>query len=241
MEKVFIYALVCILNLVLFSSCNHEEDIQYSCNERINEWVASHLDEVQKMDRNAWKRIPEDMQRPVFVGFTPSQKQKFWLGKLSEIEKMEWNKEEMLHLGKLRAAILKNSQWFVPNISEDVEDEIHLFCSIWVDDAKKKLGWTDDLLGSILLEGNSLKDKLGNVEKSNLQSNLTTRSRSRVRDCHCNMKHSFCGGFGGNEACRGVECDGSTAGCGWLLLNDCNGICDKFVFEEVPDQPGLAT
>lgn len=208
--------MICIL---VFTSCSNQE--KYSCDEEINDWVVENLSAIKSMSRSAWTSLPEDLKAPTFGAFDKEQKIKFWNEKLNTISKLDWNKQEQLHIQKLLIMIQSHPEWFdIENRTEAIEDEMYICAYEWINYATENLHWDSNLIGGIAASGNDLKDKSGMLKVSN--ANFREMYETRSENCNCNQTYDFCSGI--EDTCGSSSCT-EVNYCGWLLLSKCDGSC----------------
>lgn len=86
--------LVCFFTLF---SCQQDEML-YSCDPEVNEYIKSNLSDIQTMSRNRFLEIERDLQPSIFNAFTPEQKQLIWIEKFQNILSLRLaNKEKKTH------------------------------------------------------------------------------------------------------------------------------------------------
>ena len=95
MGRCFSFLLVIILSLV---SCNKNEVI-YSCNSEVNDWVNKNLYGISTMTRSEWKALDNEYKIPVFRAFSQEQRILFWKEKIKrnvERDLRQWNQLQSL-------------------------------------------------------------------------------------------------------------------------------------------------
>ena len=152
MGRCFSFLLVIILSLV---SCNKNEVI-YSCNSEVNDWVNKNLYGISTMTRSEWKALDNEYKIPVFRAFSQEQRILFWKEKINDIiNDYEWKEEEYNHLIELLEFINNNEDIF--DFSKDFSDEqiekIEVFSYKWVEKALNELEWNLPLIKSIIASG----------------------------------------------------------------------------------------
>ena len=96
----------------------------------------------------------------------------------------------------------------------------------WLQKGIQELGWTDAIGISIVGTGYKVKNVNGEVELP-VSTYAEQNMRASVeRDCNCNtgIFSDFCYIIG--HECSDLNCNDTGMGCGWLLLQSCNGRCD---------------
>jgi hypothetical protein len=215
------------LGMLFISSCSNDERIVYSCNKGINDYIINNLDEIHCLTRSEWLNNEESYKNPIFSAFTPEQKIQFWNEKLGETLLLDWNESEIAHIQKALDFVNDPDNYIYFDVSyTKSDDELDLFDTFfykWFQYAYNELGWNKKIIASILATGNRVIDTQGNILTNNTEKML---SSSEVRSCNCNR--SAIGDFCTNASCEGSECVESVNGCGLLLIQSCNGICEPF-------------
>jgi hypothetical protein len=218
---------LCVIFMCLtLCSCSQDEEV-YSCDPKVDAWVKENLADIQKMSREDWLKLDENVNRAAFVAFTPNQKQLFWQEKMNEVLSLDWSDAEKNHLQKLYAMIANNPQWFADDSLED-ERECERFDILtfeWRNYAEEELGWTKYQIGSIVASGNRLTNKSGILELHKTPF-LRMMPLSMESKCDCNKIDDWCGSWDrGSECGTGLYCDYKATGCGWWFRQPCNGEC----------------
>lgn len=216
-----IFTLVILASLCLYS-CNNE--VVYSCDENINEWVHENLSDIRVMSRSEWNNLEEDIKVPVYRAFTHQQRVNFWKNRFSDILALEWSDEEKAHIGLLLDFINNNQYIFEGyDIMSDKEKNVFdLFIYEWIDKAKVDLGWSNSLLFPILASGNTMIDTNGTLLITNNKAN--SRALTPYSSCNCSTSSDWCDSSSINE-CEKKSCEDSTYGCGTIWIYSCNGVC----------------
>lgn len=216
-----IFTLVILVSLCLYS-CNNE--VVYSCDENINEWVHENLSDIRIMSRSEWNNLEEDIKVPVYRAFTHQQRVNFWKNRFSDILALEWSDEEKAHIGLLLDFVNDNQYIFEGyDIMSDKEKNIFdLFIYEWKDKARVDFGWSNSLLFSILASGNTMLDTTGTLLITSNKKN--SRYLEPYSSCNCSTSSDWCDSSSINE-CEKKSCDDSTYGCGTIWIYSCNGVC----------------
>jgi hypothetical protein bacD2_10672 len=209
--------------LFAFASCEQDTEPVYSCNKDANAWVKKNLTKVQKMKRSEWQVMEEEYGRAAYNAFTPEQKLRFWEEKIGQTLKLPWNEKEIAHIHLLKDYIINHAYIFENReLSNEEKDEFELFFYEWTKNAQQELGWTKKTIGAIAASGYDVEDKQGNIKTTRSKNmSLATMSTATESKCHCNIEHSFCEIW----ECQKSNCEDSAHGCGWLLVQSCNGRC----------------
>lgn len=226
-RKPFIGALI-IIALTFFTACSQEEP-SYSCNPQANAWVKNNIKKVRSMDRQGWKKLDATYRLGAYRAFTPKQKLDFWKGKFQELNQMQWNSAEKIHLAKALAFIVGHADFFSDQkLTDEQLDELELFFHKWKDHAIKHFGWSEQLCNSIIADGNSVLNKKGDIDTYDLNFQPSTPGASigpTKRDCDCSAKADFCYGVG--PCVKTSTCNETDFGCGYVWLMDCTGRCTQ--------------
>ena len=211
MGKNAFFIIVLFLSL---SSCNKNE-VVYSCDNDVNDWVYENLDNIASMTRSEWKSLDDEYKIPVFRAFTQEQRVLFWNEKINDIiSGYDWNVEEHKHIVELLNFINNNVDIF--DFSTEYSDEqierIEVFSYKWIENALNELGWDLPLIKAIVASGDDIgsNSETGNVELRNPKCNCNTESWVEW----CITTH-----------CDGGNCLESNHGCAFLLVGECNGSC----------------
>lgn len=224
MKKIYFFIL--FLSVCL-CSCNQE--IVYSCNESIDEWVHENLSEIRLMSRSEWNCLEEEIKIPVYRAFTNQQRVDFWNERITDILALEWSKEEKSHINLLLKFICEH-QYFLDGyklMSDDEKNVFDLFFYRWIDKAKIDFKWSDKILYSILASGNTLLDTKGTLATTARQfgSRAATLASTESK-CNCSKSSDWCMSSSASYSCEDKPCDDDTLiGCGTLLNYDCDGRC----------------
>ncbi|MGM9568920.1 MAG: bacteriocin fulvocin C-related protein [Phascolarctobacterium sp.] len=207
----------------LLSSCNQEQI--YSCDKSIDEWVHSHLSEVQTLSRSEWKQLTENFKVPVYRAFTLEQRATFWNEKLTEALTLGWSNIEKEHIQSLITFINEHQKYLngYDSISDEDKNIFDIFIYQWIDFAKTNLGWSNKLIFAMLASGDSLLDTNGTLA-INRMNNKSTFSNETNSTCNCSLKSDWCTPNGWD--CQiDKTCEDTTLGCGTLFMYDCTGRC----------------
>lgn len=215
-------SLISISSLGLFS-CSSDESEIYSCDKAIDQWVKSHTASICKMSRAQWLNIDQGKKLPVYRAFSPEQRIQFWENKFMELESLPWTKDEEIHIQKLVSFFRSHKELMYAPPTDNQLDEVDEFFYGWQKYAIDSLGWTKQLCIAIAGSGEKVKNKEGetSMDRSVMLSSKT-RSANMEGTCNCNRTYDFCVGI---TPCTNVSCEGTSWGCGWLLVASCNGRC----------------
>lgn len=205
------------LSLALLSSCT--DDPIYSCDKYVDAWVKENINDVRLMDRNQWLLADASKSTAIYRAFSPEQKKQFWHDKFAEVKALDWSDESRAHIEKAEAFIQKHySLFYKTKLSDDDLDILEGFFYAWQKYGIEKLGWSKLTAQSIAACGYRVLDTQGTVAFPKLAA------LAKDYDCNCSRKvaSDFCGY---DQICKNVGCSMADFGCGWILLQDCNGRC----------------
>ena len=224
MKKLFFITGVAIYSLIHIS-CTNEENFVYSCNEDLNNWAKENILEIQKMTRKEWKALEEEKKKPAYAAFTKQQRITFWEEKFKELKTLNWSEEEWKHIEKLQEFTKNHHEFFSgKKLTDDQSDELHAFCYSWCKEAMDRFGWSELSCAAIVASGEEVKSKNEPMSKGS-NDPIIIDDPDRTPNCSChagNILFTTC--FNG-EVCEETDCIGSSPGCGFILWEDCNGLC----------------
>lgn len=218
---------LCAMFVFAGLSCQQEE-LLYSCNEKIDSWVKSNLSYVKSMDRAEWEGVDESLKRGCYAAFSPQQKQHLWLGKFGEALSLDWSMEEKEHIKVLIDFVQTHLSYF-DSAKEETDKEIEtieVFAYEWIKKAESQLRWNRKLIGGLVASPNSIIDKEGTLKltHSNSDKRVKTRTETEV-ECNCSTSSNWCS-IDIMVECLDVPCDVVPNDCGFLWLYDCDGRCN---------------
>ena len=223
-HNIFLFTLMLSIS-ALFASCSQNEEV-YSCDKSTNQWVVDNLSMVRGMNRQQWKELPSDKKIAAYRAFSPDQKISFWEDKLCELNKLPWSTREKEHINKIGEFIHSHEYFFErERLSPEEENELELFFYKWTSFAVENLGWTKQLAYAIAGTGYSIQNTSGEL---NIEEPIFTKSMEKGKrpDCHCKINNPLACFPGGAGICDRADCTEVKPGCGWLLLETCDGMCD---------------
>ena len=148
-----------VMGTLMLSSCLQNEEIYYSCNDRIDSWVKENYDIVKEYTREQWNELPSDVAIAVYRTFTPDKRIEFWQEKFNELKCLPWDEEELAHIQIAENYFHAHEYIFrrIKLTADDVDD-LDTFYYSWTKKAVKRLGWSERLATMIIASGYSLKD-----------------------------------------------------------------------------------
>lgn len=221
----------------MMCACTDTEDIRYSCDDSINEWVVGNIRKIQKMNRDEWLKLNPDKGIACYGAFSPSQKVIFWKTKFSEVKELNWSESEINHIVQLEEYVDGHINIFNRGLSDSERDELDEFCYKWMNYAQENFGWTMKTIWGITMTGFSLIDKEGNVVLSDVHDSITMEGPQRLPspkpNCDCSTGEDFCNFLRPYYLeCVKKDCDSTTSGCGWFWIDDCDGRCEADFFPD---------
>ncbi|WP_029904859.1 bacteriocin fulvocin C-related protein [Prevotella sp. 10(H)] len=215
--------LLVLCGLGLFSCSGDDE--YYSCDPEANEWAKDNLDDIRKMTRSEWLNVDVGLQRAAYVAFVPDQKKNFWMQKMDEALKLNWNEKEKAHLKEIQNYLSRNI-----NFSTETTKEENIFIYKWIEYAREELGWTDKIIYALIFDGRFLINTEGDL-KVDFQKTTTLKTMGE-QDCDCNYDAVFtkCSNMIGFKCYKGGldpknPCREKKKGCGAFWNSPCDGEC----------------
>ena len=219
MKKSVLYLLLTVM--VGFTSC--QEDLLYSCNEELNDWVIANMEDIHHLKRMEWCDLELQYQLPTFIAFTQEQKINFWLDKIKETMEMGWEEKELAHLQEFYDYIANHPDLYADDFNNECAafEDFDRFQYEWTSYAKNELDWSEKLIYAIVADGNKLKDKEGNLDISAEKLKQFRQYNEQYPWCNCSSKaYSTCilGHCSKLYKCKQLAC-----GAGLRFI--CDGMC----------------
>lgn len=121
------YYLVCAIALITMVSCSSDE-LTYSCDKEINQWVKDNIESIQQMDRSDWLSVSGEMSIATYRAFTHQQRVRFWQDKFAEVKQLPWNEKELRHIEWAESYIDSHLDIFNSDpLSEEQNDDLDMF------------------------------------------------------------------------------------------------------------------
>ena len=214
---------ITILFGLILCSCSMDEP-RYSCNREIDDWVKENVDRIHLMSRADWLEAEPELCIPIYRAFKPEQRIEFWREKFKELMMLSWTDGEMSLIKEAEQFFEEHINLFGDILPTDEQlDEVEIFFYKWSEKAKKEYLWSDSMITSIIASGEKLLDTKGTIYKRSKTAKSILSSDSEA--CNCNVGSLFsCGQY---TECEDAECDGTTMGCGFMLLWECDGRCEE--------------
>ena len=127
-----------------------------------DEWVATHLDEIHQMTRADWLKLDYPLSKPVFVAFTPTQKEAFWRDKIQEVLALEWSDAERAHIKECLAWMETHREMFSGSNKAILQESEDFFLE-WAAEGIEKFRWSKHLPAAIAVAGNRMTNKNGDL------------------------------------------------------------------------------
>lgn len=208
----------------MFTSCVKDEHF-YSCDPTIEEYVKSHISEINTMTRADILGLQPMVTKAFYNAFTAEHKLAFWIDKLNEVLLLDWNDEEMNHINMLIDYINENNYIFDNSFNENSEkwDSFELAIYKWVIYAEDVLKWDKKLVANIIASGDKLINKKGELAIPIKSNSPMVLNRSEI-DCKCSTQSDWC--FTMNTTCGTTFRDCKPVdGCGTFFQYVCDGLC----------------
>ena len=232
MNKLFKVAM--LLCFLMLFSCQQDEML-YSCEPEVDEYIKSNLSDIQTMSRDEFLKIERDLQPSIFYAFTPEQKQLIWLEKFQNVLSLKLTDKERDHIELLVQYINKNKLYFEePKL---YEDDIAIFAYKWTQYAENVLMWDKETIYNIVYDPSTVIQDPRNrliIPEENLHVMKVGISSGRLKTrteqdpppsvkCSCNTVVNDCGTTG-LMTCKKWNCI-AVFGCGFIFQEVCNGGC----------------
>lgn len=224
----------CLLTLflpVVLQSCYHEDEV-YSCNPEVNDWVKENKAQIQTLTRSQWQELDYNVSQASYIAFTPTQKIVFWKEKFAEVKTLNWTINELAHIQEAENFAMSNPQYFRDGKLTDEElDEIEVFFIKWLKQGNRDFGWTKQIAMAIVGTGYKMTDTTGSIslpKRRNTPMAYSTMSTATESTCNCNISSLLtCVANPAGSGCESSNCKEVSYGCGYLLLQACNGRCEE--------------
>ncbi|MFL6263992.1 MAG: bacteriocin fulvocin C-related protein [Thermoanaerobaculia bacterium] len=157
-------------------------------------------------------KLPALRQKVVFSGLSPEERSKIWA------ERIQRYMETHRKLSSDQMALLADALDLVRHttlFARDVEGTDEQMWDLFYKESLKEIKERAQQLFS----RDSIIEIFGNLNK-----NPNSMTKSADPDCGCNTGSDFCGT---SHMCSGGGCWGSGMGCGWVWLENCNGVCAR--------------
>lgn len=112
------------------------------------------------ISRKQWLKFSDDEKPVVFSAMNGESKYAFWIDKIKETKKLSWSKEELAHLVKFEDFLKANKKDLF--LSSDMAKKDSLYSGFvveWINEGMERFGWTKDLVGRIVADGNPIDEK----------------------------------------------------------------------------------
>ena len=138
---------------------------------------------------------------------------------------MKWSKEELQHIEKAEEFFKKHLDLLSENkLNDDQLNELELFGYTWMSEAIERFGWTSQTGNLIIGSGYTIQHN----EIADDGTILKRPEKPKKLACHCHggnvLFHPCYADFTSCEKTDKCE-DVSPSGCGFFLLEECDGLC----------------
>lgn len=214
---------ITILFGMIMSACSSDEP-KYSCNPEIDEWVKEHVDDIRLMTRADWLESDAEYSIPIYRAFTPEQRVNFWREKFQELKTLPWSDGEKNLIKEAESFFESHLNLFESETTTDAQlDEAEVFFYKWSETAQKNYGWSDDMIRSMVVTGDRLVDTKGKIYQNGKTSGNVLLSTTE--SCNCNKDSWFTCSH--HQACDPASCNATNSGCGFMMLYECDGLCEE--------------
>jgi len=217
MKKVFFSILLASLFL---ANCS-KEDLEYSCDPKVNQWVVDNKLKYANISRPEFVQFNMREQIALYRSFTGKQKMKLWNEKINYLlttqNLPDAEKESLLKLFKFAQ----------PSHFDDAQGrvEFNTFASQWEKDVRSQFGWDDRKI--FLYTHTLMKIDEFNEKVAQMAASAKTKSGSKLKsaaaetgDCECYYS-IYCM----TSSCVDGNCT-QVSGCGIFGNSNCTGSCD---------------
>lgn len=230
MTKLIPSIVMFLLLVIGIASCQQEEPI-YSCDLETNDWVKTNLEEIRSMNKSTFLNITNPVKaKGAYRALTSSQKESFWLDKLTNTMRLDWSDAEKSHINSL-ITFIKSNNVFGDKKTEAEIEKIEEFLFLWIKNGINNLNWNKSIIYSVCGTLEEVCDTKGTLPQ-NKEKVIINNST-----CQCSTKSDFCGDIYGRipdtgsipvvvAVCEETGCTKTTSGCGALLLYSCTGNCN---------------
>ena len=207
--KNFIKYLFLFIAITLYTSCETEEEICYSCNQSVDKWAHDNKAEILKMNREDIIKLPGEKQRAAFRVFTPQKRKSVWRDKLDYLKGNHTSKEEAELITYVESLVDK-----LP-FNKELTDQEYYSIEANLLPLVEKAGWSKSKM--VYAFGT-----LQNFKSNNGKDFFNNKVAPPLDDPDCNCKWGWCGS---EDDCEKDTCDETNLGCGALGLGSCTKIC----------------
>lgn len=218
-----------ILCVIFFASCSSQDDLVYSCDPIINDWVKDNIQEIKTFEREQLLELSSDYMRAAYITLEPIQAQLFWIQKFDEMLNLVfWNEKEHDHLQNMQDFISSNAMFFDKNNKTDtIRDQFEIFIYRWKEYGREELNWTDQTMYFMLAQGDRFTyDNYQGVENISKETPMIKSSSEFTPSLKCNCH------FGGLTSpakyCNpSYWCAEAGWGCGDFFASPCDGLWEN--------------
>lgn len=204
-----------LLSIITIVSCTQEDTNIYSKDENINTWVKKNRELFKDITLSEISSYYGEQQRAIYRIISSENRKKLWTDKLNNLIDFYPNQRE----------IFSNILIYIEKVNFDkgLNKKDELFFNEVIENGRKKYNWSDEFIGITFCSFEYYKPgKPYMIFSRYYLAPPPTLGDEKI----CNCK------WGGMFACGSLECkdggckDDGKKGCGFLLMEDCTGICD---------------
>jgi hypothetical protein len=208
---------ILVFPVILFSC--QQDDLIYSCDPELNNFVTENKTEFSKISVTELASYDITLQRAVFRSWDAEKKRTAWLDKLEQVLYSSCLSEaETNHIQKLIDHI--EAGYFSDKKIKKGSASRAKFAAEWLNYASNDLGWSGEFIAFLVYrlytKQSQFEAELSVVKSFKVKA--TTNSESGT--CNCNTAADYCG----SHDCLLTGCS-TGSGCGWLWSGTCNGYC----------------
>jgi len=215
--------LICTLLAVLVFCMACSKELEYSCDPKINEWVAQNKDAYAEISRTQLATFDIEKQQGLFRSFAPKQRSRIFHEKYDYLMGLDdLSAQEKEQLAKLYQLV--TPEIYTTEINKKAFNE---FAAVWVEETKQLLGWGDTeifLYTHTWLTLEEVKKRIETLKTSTKFRTDDDPPHGDVPNCMCYYS-VYC-----IFSAKGFECvDGNcnvVDGCGVVGTSNCTGLCD---------------
>lgn len=211
---------VLIAFTTLYSCQQMDENLEFSCDPVINEFVIAQKEELAQLNRNEIVSYEPALQKAIYNSWDYQKKREAWLNKfnviLTDTTLLQAEKE---HIQKLIDHI--HIYYFKAEVKDSEQQSRIIFSNDWISYGKNELGWDKKTIIFLVsrLYTNWAEFDAELDELMQIKASISTDTEV---ECLCSTSTDYCS----NSDCLQGSCETTSGGCGWLWNESCDGYCD---------------